>query len=233
MENNDEIYKRKLDYVNSYHISQLLFSISQIFALIFCIYTSAKNPSKNIKLLLVLLSGSFIQSTFQFIYKSEYTVELSISTYIILEFLIQSIIINYYIHENYKKITSTLIYIYLLTTLIIISLDVYSIKLNIYLTCLPSLYIILFGIIAIRNLINKPEIELLFSFEFWIIYSFIFIHLCSLPIEVIEKYFLNKKLIQAKIIWVKAHQYTYVFYHIIIIYSLAWAKKKSVSLRQL
>ena len=183
-------------------------------------------------MLLILITGSFIQSSFQIIYRNDFLIELSISSYILLEFIIQSSIINNFINKEHKKISSYLSYIYILFTLSIIIFNLNGIRYNIFLSCFPSIYIITFGIIGIRNLIYDTEIDLLFSFEFWIIYCFIFIHLCSLPIEIIEKYFLNKNYIKAKIIWVKAHQYTYVFYHLIIIYSLIWAKRNSILLRQ-
>ena len=215
------------------HISQIIFSISQISALLFCAFVTLKNKDKKLRLLLILLTGSFIQSSFQFFYRNDYLIELSISSYILLEFIIHSSIINNFINKEHKKISSYLIYCFILLALSIIIFNLNNIRFNIFLSCFPSIYIIIFGIIAIKNLINDKEFDLLFSFEFWIIYCFIFIHLCSLPIEIIEKYFLNKTFIKAKIIWVKAHQYTYAFYHSIIIYSLVWAKRNSILLRQL
>ncbi len=215
------------------HISQIIFSISQISALLSCFFVLTKNNDKKIKLVLLLILGSFLQSFFQVFYRNDYIIELSISIYILLEYIIQSIIINNYIKKDYKKISKYLSYIYILFAFIILFFNLNDIRLSIVASCFPSIYIITFGIISIKNLINDSEIDLLFSFEFWIIYSFIFVHLCSLPIEIIQKYFLNKEFIKAKIIWVKAYQFTYIFYHAIIIYSLAWAKKNSTSLRRL
>jgi hypothetical protein len=216
----------KLIKLEAKYLIQTIYSISQLSALIYAIYKTSKQKTKQLYLLSILLAYSFLQSFMQFYFKTKIYIENTISIYILIEFFVHSTIIESYI-ENKLLVKYYLILKYLCIGFIfmmIVSNNHYFPN-NSWISHIPDSLILVIGIIAINNLIERSPIKLLKSFEFWLIYSFIFIRLSLIPIEAIDHLYLDKLLSESRLIWIKSHQYIYLIYHILIIYSLKWIPK--------
>ena len=206
---------------------QIIYSISQLTAFAICSWKAYLTKIKSLYLLTFLLGFSFLQSFLQVFFNNKTYLEYSITAYILVEFFIHSSIIESIIEKKiFIKYYEILKYICIIFILALAISTINYFPDNSWISHIPDILIIAIGMIAINDLVNKSPVMLLRSFEFWATFSFVFIRISLIPIEAIDYLFLNKTITQSIMIWIKFHQYLYLFYHIIIIYSLKWIQKK-------
>ncbi len=212
--------------MKAHYLLQIIYSISQLTALVYCTYKAWNHKTKQLYLLSILLTFSFLQSLLQIFFESNTFKEYSISAYIIVEFFIHSSIIEHNIEKKlFLKYYSILKYLCIGFILFLAFSKLNYFPNNSWISHIPDTIILFIGIIALNNLMVRSPVSLLKSFEFWILYSFIFIRLSLIPIEAIDYLYLNKFYSDSRMLWIKSHQYIYLIYHAFIIYSLKWIRK--------
>ncbi len=211
------------------YILQIIYSVSQLTALVYCLHKTIKYKNKQLYLLSILLTFSFFQSFLHFFLRDNIYLEYAITSYILIEFFIHSSIIENVINKkSFIKYYVFIKYICIGIISLLAILRIHYFPDNSWVSNLPDTLILVIGIVAIKSLIVESPVHLLKSFEFWLIYSFLFIRLSLIPIEAIDYLFLNKLFSESRVLWIKSHQYIYLIYHIIIIYSLKWTPKSLI-----
>ena len=209
------------------YFTQIIYSVSQLAAIIICLSELRSRNKIIIQYILFILSFSFIQSAIILFIRNRAFIQFNIASYLLIEYFIQSTIIEKLLANDRIKLISKTIklsYICFISFLLIYDFDLYQKKL--WISYLPIFFIITPGTLAIREIIKKKDIVLLVSFDFWVVYSFIFIQLCSFPIEIINFLFLGDNFFGGTLLKFEAHHLTYLFYHIIIIYAIKWTREK-------
>lgn len=209
------------------HFTQIIYSLSQLAAIITCIVELKRDSKKIVYLIFFLLSFSFIQSVILIFIRNPQFIHYNIAAYLLVEYYIQATIIEKLLSNSEVKIISRIIkssYISIISIIIIYYFEFY--QNHLWISYLPIFFIILMGTFAIKETIRKRDIILLDSFDFWIVYSFVFIQLCSFPIEIINFLFLGDNILDSEFLKFEAHNLTYLFYHLILIYALKWTREK-------
>ncbi len=209
------------------YITQILHTGLQFTFVILCLTKIKKNGSSVLLYLLIPSLLSFIQTFINLkYYNSKNVVGFNIALYLLIETYFHKSIIESFLNEKKKIILKAIKYFYSIVLLLFFISTPYSITEKTWISYLPIPIILVFGIYALKNLLKHNSSALIYNYNFWIVYSIIFIQLSSLPIEMIFYLFVDTVSYETRIIKLKAHQISYILYHVMLIYSLKWTSRK-------